>query len=114
MEHRANSEDEPYQPLADSQKAPPVDEKQPDAGARAEEDPALPASTRNSIIVLAMVGLVDAIEYGMVMPSLSKYLEQIQGHSDTKAYGLVLALFSCASLCCKPLVGRWCDGAGDL
>ena len=108
MEHRANSENEPYQPLADSQK-PAVGEKQHNARAAGDEDPPIPASTLNSIIVLAVVGLVDAIEYGMVMPSLSKYLEQIQGHSDTKAYGLVLALFSCASLCCKPVVGRWCD-----
>jgi len=44
--------------------------------------------------------------------SYGRYLIQIQGHTDTQIYGLVIALFSVSSLCCKPLIGRWCDLSG--
>ena len=65
-----------------------------------------------SCVVLGVVGLVDAIEYGCVMPSLSKYLEEIQGFSSTATYGAVLAAFSATSLCTKPFIGTWCDKRG--
>ena len=47
-----------------------------------------------------ILGVTDAIEYGAVMPSLSKYLEQVLGHTDTVMYGLILALFSATSMVC--------------
>ena len=79
---------------------------EPDAGTP-EESPFMP-----SCVVLGVVALVDAIEYGCVMPSLSKYLEDIQGSSSTATYGAVLAVFSATSLCTKPLIGSWCDKRG--
>merc|ERR1719319_374590 len=48
---------------------------------------------KKSILVMGLIGLTDAIEYGVIMPSLYLYLEQIQGHSDTKLYGAVIAVF---------------------
>ena len=38
-----------------------------------------------SLVVLGLVRLVDAIEYGMIMPSLATYMQQIEGHSNTQA-----------------------------
>eukprot|EP00656_Telonema_subtile_P035201 TRINITY_DN39191_c0_g1_i2.p1 TRINITY_DN39191_c0_g1~~TRINITY_DN39191_c0_g1_i2.p1 ORF type:complete len:174 (+),score=27.78 TRINITY_DN39191_c0_g1_i2:36-557(+) len=73
----------------------------------AREDPPFPFAP--SVVVLGCVGLVDAIEYGIVMPSLSKYLEEVYGSSSSGTYGLVLALFSATSLCVKPFVGTWSD-----
>jgi len=73
-----------------------------------EEEPLAPGIAL-SVVILSVVGLVDAIEYGMVMPSLSKYIAEIQGSSSTSMYGLVLSLFSAVSMISKPFVGSWCD-----
>jgi len=88
--------------------APSQTKQENEADERDAEAP-LPAGTRNSLIVLGMIGLVDAIEYAMIMPSLSKYLTEIQGTTDTQTYGLVLALFSISSMSVKPFIGNWCD-----
>ena len=66
----------------------------------------------SSILVLTLVQLVDAIEYGIVMPALYKYIEEVQGHASTALYGLVLASFSLTSLLSKAPLGRWCDERG--
>ena len=66
----------------------------------------------SSILVLTLVQLVDAIEYGVVMPALYKYMQEVQGHASTTLYGLVLASFSLASLLSKAPLGRWGDKRG--
>lgn len=81
----------------------------PAAGAADDEDADDGHEYDRSILILTLVMVADAIEYGVLMPSLYLYLQEILGYADTKVYGLVLAAFSAASLCAKPVLGAWCD-----
>ena len=47
------------------------------------------------------------IEYSMVMPSMSEYVETLGG--SNLFYGACVGLFSFARLCAMPLVGLWSD-----
>uniref|UniRef100_A0A6S8B5I9 Major facilitator superfamily (MFS) profile domain-containing protein n=1 Tax=Aplanochytrium stocchinoi TaxID=215587 RepID=A0A6S8B5I9_9STRA len=64
-----------------------------------------------SFVALCLIGFLDAVEYGSVMPSLYGYIEQLNkgtGISDdslSHQYGLILSVFSAASLLSKPLLG---------
>ncbi|GBG25346.1 Major facilitator superfamily domain-containing protein 8 [Hondaea fermentalgiana] len=69
---------------------------------------------KRSYTVLALLGFVDAIEYGVVMPSLFSYLIRIDGgtHADATInyqYGVILSVFSFASLLSKPVLGYLVD-----
>ena len=68
---RAKILDAPWQPQATD-------------GASTGTAPATP-SVRMSLVVLGLIRLVDAIEYGVIMPSLATYMQQIEGHSNTQA-----------------------------
>lgn len=61
--------------------------------------------------VLSMIGLVDAISYMAVAPSLIFYVLQLGG--DKEMYGIIMSAFSLASFCGKPLYGIWVDKAGN-
>ena len=59
------------------------------------------------MIALAVLALADSISFMIVMPSLSFYIDSLQGSQDF--YGLVLALYSFCSFLGKPVLGRWSD-----
>lgn len=61
------------------------------------------------LVAMGMVQLAGAIDYGLIMPSLHMYIQNIEGHSDTYTYGLILACFSTTTMLSKPFVGTWCD-----
>lgn len=95
---------------------------QPDAPAEPEpsEQPPAPdvpsaqtASGAHVTGLLMSISFMDAIEYGVIMPSLYQYIKQVSsGMPDSviqQNYGIVLASFSFASMCCKPWLGAWCD-----
>jgi MFS family permease len=48
----------------------------------------------------------------IVAPSLAFYVEKLGGSQD--AYGFILAVYSFASFCGKPILGRWSDAQGFL
>lgn len=58
----------------------------------------------------ALVGLVDAISFMIVAPSLIFYVLQVGGTKEQ--YGLILSAFSLASFLFKPVLGYWSDKAG--
>jgi len=58
----------------------------------------------------AVVGLVDAISFMVVGPSVVFYVYSIGGTKED--YGIVLAAFSFASFLFKPVYGQWCDSLG--
>mmetsp|Transcript_7088 Transcript_7088/g.14249 ORF Transcript_7088/g.14249 Transcript_7088/m.14249 type:complete len:548 (-) Transcript_7088:74-1717(-) len=67
-----------------------------------------------SYAALTFLGFVDAVEYGVVMPSLFTYLLRLDDgtRSDRDInyqYGLIIAIFSLASLASKPLIGYLAD-----
>lgn len=58
------------------------------------------------LIALTVAGIVDAISYMVVTPSLVFYVLKNGG---TKAqYGLIMSAFSFSSFCTKPVIG-WCS-----
>eukprot|EP00586_Coscinodiscus_wailesii_P018868 CAMPEP_0172514694 /NCGR_PEP_ID=MMETSP1066-20121228/262076_1 /TAXON_ID=671091 /ORGANISM="Coscinodiscus wailesii, Strain CCMP2513" /LENGTH=506 /DNA_ID=CAMNT_0013295467 /DNA_START=68 /DNA_END=1588 /DNA_ORIENTATION=- len=59
------------------------------------------------IIALALTGIVDAISYMVVTPSLIFYVLENGGTNDQ--YGLIMSAFSFASFCAKPILGWWSD-----
>jgi MFS family permease len=61
--------------------------------------------------VLSMIGLVDAISYMAIAPSLIFYVLQLGG--DKEMYGIIMSAFSLASFCGKPLYGIWVDRTGN-
>ena len=61
-------------------------------------------------IALSVVGLVDAISYMVVAPSIVFYVLQLGGTKEQ--YGIILSAFSFASFCTKPFLGRWSDRSG--
>ncbi|KAN0050320.1 hypothetical protein ACTA71_003439 [Dictyostelium dimigraforme] len=60
-----------------------------------------------SLTTVMVIGFVANVEYGIVMPSLLKYLESINGNSNS--LGWALAVFSIAQVCFLPIVGIWAD-----
>lgn len=62
------------------------------------------------VIVLTIIGLVDAISYMLVTPSIVFYVLQNGGNKDI--YGIIMSAFSFASFCTKPLIGWWSDSKG--
>lgn len=68
-------------------------------------------SQKSALVSLACVGLVDAISYMVVAPSLIFYVEQVGG--SLGQYGFILSAFSFASFCAKPVLGTWADVSGN-
>ncbi|KAL7500075.1 hypothetical protein ACHAWT_009037 [Skeletonema menzelii] len=65
-----------------------------------------------AVLALATLGLVDSISFMIVAPSLAFYVEKLGGTQD--AYGFILAVYSFASFCGKPILGRWSDAQGFI
>jgi ceroid-lipofuscinosis MFS transporter 7 len=64
-----------------------------------------------SLLVLALIDLVDSISYMAVAPSLIFYVLQVGGNKEM--YGLIMSAFSFASFCGKPVLGYWVDKGGN-
>jgi MFS family permease len=64
-----------------------------------------------SLSVLSLIGLIDAISYIAVAPSLVFYVTDLGGTKEQ--YGLIMSAFSFASFCFKPVYGRWVDSSGN-
>eukprot|EP01065_Artemidia_motanka_P021502 TRINITY_DN2572_c1_g1_i1.p1 TRINITY_DN2572_c1_g1~~TRINITY_DN2572_c1_g1_i1.p1 ORF type:complete len:689 (+),score=213.91 TRINITY_DN2572_c1_g1_i1:81-2069(+) len=64
------------------------------------------------VYLLLTVATFDAIEYGLIMPSLYGYIEEATGSEQSALYGLVIATFSIASLLTRPWLGAWADRQG--
>ena len=62
------------------------------------------------LVALSVVGLVDAISYMVVAPSIVFYVLQQGGTKEQ--YGIILSAFSFASFCTKPFLGAWSDRTG--
>jgi MFS transporter, ceroid-lipofuscinosis neuronal protein 7 len=62
------------------------------------------------MIALALVGIVDAVSYMVVAPSIIFYVLQAGGTKEQ--YGVILSAFSFASFCTKPFLGAWSDKGG--
>jgi MFS family permease len=54
----------------------------------------------HTLVVLAMIGLIDAISYMAVAPSLIFYVNELGGSKEQ--YGLIMSAFSFTSFCLKP------------
>lgn len=54
----------------------------------------------HTLIVLSLIGLIDAISYMAVAPSLVFYVDQLGGSKEQ--YGLIMSVFSLSSFCLKP------------
>jgi MFS family permease len=57
-----------------------------------------------------LVGLIDAISFMVVAPSLVFYVRAMGGSKEQ--YGAILSIFSFASFSFKPVLGYWCDKSG--
>lgn len=62
------------------------------------------------LVALALVGLVDAMSYMAVTPSLIFYVLEVGGNKEQ--YGIIMSAFSFASFCAKPFLGHWSDAHG--
>ena len=62
------------------------------------------------VSVLAVAGLVDAVSWMIITPSLIFYVTELG--SIKEAYGLTLSAFSFASFIAKPLLGWLSDQRG--
>ena len=62
------------------------------------------------LVALTIVGIVDAISYMLVTPSLVFYVLQ-NGGTHTH-YGIIMSAFSFSSFCTKPFIGWWSDNQG--
>ena len=65
---------------------------------------------KHYLIALTIIGIVDAISYMLVTPSLVFYVLQNGGTRDF--YGIIMSAFSFSSFCTKPLIGWWSDKSG--
>jgi MFS family permease len=74
-------------------------------------DKKLDRSVICSLVVLSLIGLIDAISYMAVAPSLIFYVNALGGTKEQ--YGLIMSTFSFASFCFKPIYGRWVDWSGN-
>eukprot|EP00966_Prymnesium_polylepis_P293355 6775628-Prymnesium_polylepis.1 len=98
---------------------PPEAQSRPQPPLAERPEPPRNALTQRVFLLLMAVTFLDAVEYGVVMPSLYQYLVQIEGDGDGSGtannsnlqaiYGIALGSFSFASMCCKPWLGAWCD-----
>lgn len=64
------------------------------------------------LIALALSGVVDAISYMVVTPSLVFYV--LENGGTKESYGLIMSAFSFASFCTKPVLGMWSDVSGGF
>ena len=64
-----------------------------------------------ALTVLSLIGLIDAISYMAIAPSLIFYVTDLGGTKEQ--YGLIMSAFSFASFCFKPVYGRWVDSSGN-
>jgi len=62
------------------------------------------------LIALVLSGIVDAISYMVVTPSLVFYVTSCGGTKEQ--YGLIMSSFSFSSFCFKPVLGAWSDARG--
>jgi len=62
------------------------------------------------LIALTIVGIVDAISYMLVTPSLIFYV--LQNGGSQQQYGIIMSAFSFSSFCTKPFIGWWSDKQG--
>jgi ceroid-lipofuscinosis MFS transporter 7 len=62
------------------------------------------------LVALTIVGLVDAISYMLVTPSLVFYV--LQNGGTHTYYGIIMSAFSFSSFCTKPFIGWWSDNQG--
>ena len=76
----------------------------------ATERKQLLGSAENYIVALSIVGIVDAVSYMLVTPSLIFYV--LQNGGTQQQYGFIMSAFSFARFCCKPLLGWWSDQRG--
>jgi len=66
---------------------------------------------KQSMFVLAVIGLIDSISYMAVSPSLIFYVLELGGTKEQ--YGLIMSIFSFASFSAKPVYGAWVDKGGN-
>ncbi|KAL7574549.1 hypothetical protein ACA910_015902 [Epithemia clementina (nom. ined.)] len=62
------------------------------------------------LIALSLVGVIDAISYMVVAPSIIFYV--LENGGTRNAYGIILSAFSFSSFCAKPFVGYFSDHYG--
>lgn len=62
------------------------------------------------LVALSLAGLVDAISYMVVAPSIIFYVLELGGNKEQ--YGIILSAFSFASFCAKPFLGGASDRFG--
>lgn len=62
------------------------------------------------LIALVLSGIVDAVSYMVVTPSLVFYVTSCGGTKEN--YGLIMSSFSFSSFCFKPVLGAWSDASG--
>mmetsp|Transcript_21608 Transcript_21608/g.44430 ORF Transcript_21608/g.44430 Transcript_21608/m.44430 type:complete len:504 (+) Transcript_21608:54-1565(+) len=62
------------------------------------------------LVALTIVGIVDAISYMLVTPSLVFYV--LQNGGSQQQYGIIMSAFSFSSFCTKPFIGWWSDKQG--
>ena len=62
------------------------------------------------LIALVLSGIVDAISYMVVTPSIVFYVTSCGGTKEQ--YGLIMSSFSFSSFCFKPVLGAWSDASG--
>jgi MFS family permease len=74
-------------------------------------DKRLERSVMCSLAILSLIGLIDAISYMAVSPSLIFYVNDLGGTKEQ--YGLIMSTFSFASFCFKPIYGQWVDWSGN-
>jgi MFS family permease len=67
-------------------------------------------AVKKYLVTLTIVGIVDAISYMLVTPSLVFYV--LQNGGTQEQYGLIMSAFSFSSFCTKPLIGWWSDKQG--
>jgi ceroid-lipofuscinosis MFS transporter 7 len=69
-----------------------------------------PTTMKKYLLALSLVGLVDAVSYMLVAPSIVFYVLELGGTYEQ--YGFILSSFSFASFCAKPFLGTWSDRFG--
>eukprot|EP00536_Pseudo-nitzschia_multiseries_P000388 jgi/Psemu1/249453/estExt_Genewise1Plus.C_50105 len=62
------------------------------------------------LIPLIVVGIIDAISYMLVTPSLVFYI--LENGGTKNQYGIIMSAFSFSSFCIKPVIGWWSDNQG--
>jgi MFS transporter, ceroid-lipofuscinosis neuronal protein 7 len=78
--------------------------------AKGNEGPSANQDYYRLLLPQAFVGLVDAISYMVVAPSIVFYVLGLGGTKEQ--YGIIVSAFSFASFLFKPVLGYWCDSSG--